>query len=154
MRRPGLQGQVLWLQNLFTITWAKLVADRGLRFWRDWWLDTSAPLTLLTAVFQHGLASSGTAKIGFIHPPSLTKWKLIFNYSPKWKSMALLATPSNVCAINLSSRPARGSSSFSHLASGPPACREEGQLSTSTGFWAQLPSSGEAAIRSIWAPLR
>lgn len=68
--------------------------------------------------------------------------------------MALLATPSNVCAINLSSRPARGSSSFSHLASGPPACREEGQLSTSTGLWAQLPSSGEATIKSIWAPLR
>lgn len=34
--------------------------------------------------------------------------------------MTLLAGPSDVCAISLSSGPARGSSSLSQLASGPP----------------------------------
>lgn len=62
--------------------------------------------------------------------------------------MALLASPSNGHAINLSSGPARGCSSFSHLDSGPPAWRREGaQFSLGTGSWAHLSSAGEAKTK-------
>lgn len=62
--------------------------------------------------------------------------------------MALLAIPSNVRAISLSSEPATASSRFSHLALRPPAWREEdAQLSVGTGSWAQLQSARQAGTR-------
>lgn len=152
MGRSGHWGQVVWLLNSFSYL-SQLGDRQGSKVLEVLVTEYICPLP------SFHLQSSNVAWLPLVLPrlvlftlPSLTKWKLIFN-SPKWKSMALLASPSNARDINLSSGPARGSNSFSHLAWRPPAWREEvAQLFASTGSWAQLPSAGEAGIRSIWSP--